>query len=87
MFGWINRLFMPLRPAPPSRPFYVGHRGSMIYHRLDCMYGRNIRRKGRVLSDQRWAIKEGFSPCKTCQPDRHPYRPDEWVPNVWKRSY
>jgi methylphosphotriester-DNA--protein-cysteine methyltransferase len=67
----------------PEYPVYIGHSGSKIYHRDDCEYGSSIgRRHGRVFESQARAVEIGYQPCKVCKPDRSPYSPGEWVPNL-----
>ena len=63
---------------------YIGsrhNRKESIYHRWDCDFGGMIRYRGQLFKSQSQAIKAGYRPCKVCQPDRHPYSNEEWVPN------
>lgn len=73
----------PSRRSAPPQTLYVAHRDSMIYHRDDCEYGSKMRHGRRFFRTQAKAVEEGFRPCKVCMPDRYPYRPGEWVPNIW----
>jgi methylphosphotriester-DNA--protein-cysteine methyltransferase len=64
----------PFQPRPPG-VYYLGQKGSGIYHRDDCEYGMMMRHNFKRLRTQAQAIEEGFTPCKVCRPDRHPYTP------------
>lgn len=46
---------------------YVGHTGSMRFHRLTCPFGKKIaRRNKRRFKGQFNAFWEGFAPCSRC---------------------
>lgn len=50
-------------------PSYIGNRGTFVFHRFDCHYGRRISLVQQVrFSNRLSAFEEGFRPCRFCKP-------------------
>lgn len=49
--------------------FYLGNRGSYLFHRPSCPFGGNISQSNLVQFGSRYdAFWEGYSPCSRCRP-------------------
>ncbi len=52
----------------PAR-FYIVNRGTGIFHRPGCRYGRSTSAHHAIRLETRWAaLLEGLSPCRRCKP-------------------
>ncbi len=52
----------------PAR-YYIVNRGTGIFHRPGCRYGRSTSAHHAIRLDTRWAaLLEGLSPCRRCKP-------------------
>ena len=52
-----------------NEKFYLGNRGSYLFHRPSCPFGQDISQKNLVQFRSRYdAFWEGYSPCKRCRP-------------------
>lgn len=48
---------------------YIGNRGSFVFHRGDCVYGKKTAPNRVVSFPTRWsAFEEGYRPCRFCEP-------------------
>jgi micrococcal nuclease len=55
--------------SPAVASVYIGNRNSKIFHLPNCSSVGKMSEKNRVsIKTREDAIKEGFSPCKTCSP-------------------
>jgi methylphosphotriester-DNA--protein-cysteine methyltransferase len=83
MFRRLKAIFKRLRQqnAAAERPMYIGHKWRRVYHRQHCKWAMRIWRSSRrFLFTREQAMAEGFRPCKSCQPDRNPYKPGDERP-------
>ncbi len=56
-------------PAIPSPSGYIGNARSLKFHRPDCEWAQKTAPQNRVVFKSRdEAIKQGYQPCKVCQP-------------------
>lgn len=56
-------------PVIPSPTGYIGNARSLKLHRPDCKWAQKTAPQNRVVVESREeAIKQGYQPCKVCQP-------------------
>lgn len=64
-----KRLGIWSRDFKGDEKFYAGNRGSYLFHRPGCPFGRDISKKNLVQFGSRYdAFWEGYSPCRRCRP-------------------
>lgn len=59
----------PKKAAPATDGKFVGNSDSLVYHTLDCRYGKRISEQNKVfLKTKAAATKGGYKPCSYCNP-------------------
>lgn len=59
----------PSETSPSSTAEYIGNSNSHVFHKSDCSSAKNMKDSNRVIFSSRDnAIKEGYTPCKRCNP-------------------
>ena len=59
----------PKKEAPATDGKFVGNSDSLVYHTLDCRYGKRISEQNKVfLKTKAAATKGGYKPCSYCNP-------------------
>ena len=59
----------PKKAAPATDGKFVGNSDSLVYHTLDCRYGKRISEQNKVfLKAKAAATKGGYKPCSYCNP-------------------
>ena len=59
----------PKKEAPATDGKFVGNSDSLVYHTLDCRYGKRISEQNKVfLKNKAAATKGGYKPCSYCNP-------------------
>ena len=59
----------PKKEAPATDGKFVGNSDSLVYHTLDCRYGKRISEQNKVfLKTKDAATKGGYKPCSYCNP-------------------
>ena len=60
----------PAKKAAPAKDGkFVGNSDSLVYHTLDCRYGKRISEQNKVfLKTKAAATKGGYKPCSYCNP-------------------
>ena len=57
------------KAAPATDGKFVGNSDSLVYHTLDCRYGKRISEQNKVfLKTKAAATKGGYKPCSYCNP-------------------
>lgn len=57
------------KAAPATDGKFVGNSDSLVYHTLDCRYGKRISEQNKVfLKTKAAATKGGYRPCSYCNP-------------------
>ena len=57
------------KAAPAADGKFVGNSDSLVYHTLDCRYGKRISEQNKVfLKTKAAATKGGYKPCSYCNP-------------------
>lgn len=57
------------KAAPTTDGKFVGNSDSLVYHTLDCRYGKRISEQNKVfLKTKAAATKGGYKPCSYCNP-------------------
>lgn len=57
------------KAAPATDDKFVGNSDSLVYHTLDCRYGKRISEQNKVfLKTKAAATKGGYKPCSYCNP-------------------
>ena len=57
------------KAAPATDGKFVGNSDSLVYHTLDCRYGKRISEQNKVfLKTKAVATKGGYKPCSYCNP-------------------
>ena len=57
------------KEAPATDGKFVGNSDSLVYHTLDCRYGKRISEQNKVfLKTKAAATKGGYKPCSYCNP-------------------
>jgi micrococcal nuclease len=58
-----------LKALNQDEPHYLGNKNSLRFHRPDCRQGQQTAPANRVRIDSlQEAYRQGYSPCRTCQP-------------------
>ena len=64
-----NIRLVPPDGAPATDGKFVGNSDSLVYHTLDCRYGKRISEQNKVfLKTKAAATKGGYKPCSYCNP-------------------
>lgn len=59
----------PKKTAPATGGKYVANGKTMVYHTLDCRYGKRISAENKVfLKTKNAATRGGYEPCSFCNP-------------------
>lgn len=59
----------PKKAAPATEGKYVANGKTMVYHTLDCRYGKRISAENKVfLKTKNAATRGGYEPCSFCNP-------------------
>ena len=57
------------KAAPATDGKFVGNSDSLVFHTLDCRYGKRISEQNKVfLKTKAAATKGGYKPCSYCNP-------------------